>query len=285
MRHHAGMKNFKFIFYLCVVISWPFTVQAYDWHKDGERLQYDVRFWGLHAGDAELVFRPLEDDQYSIVGRAWSGDFSSLVNIQDRWSVFGHGYESGEMLSDRYTVRLFENDYRAHKETRFYPDENKATYHNIHAGHKPLELALAKGARDTASALYHLRYKVKEINVGDEYVLPVLNLDSPYTMRLRVLSRKVIDTAFGDRATFHMVPVYEDANGNEKQSRWNFWVADDGSHLPLRIKVKLNFGSFEANLLKYGSLDLPSVAPKYLPETGDFEQKKKKYSYANPIPE
>jgi len=257
--------------------------------KEGERLSFKVYFWLMKAGEAEILFKPEPSTGlYRFTGRAWTD--TSMFKLRDRVSVVGEHQEGFPYKSAYYNVRLNEKDYRANKDVKYFHAKGEAHYKNVHAGQKEVDVyKIDAGTRDMISALYYLRDSVEEINVGDVYDVPVFDVNTAYTMKLKVLGRKKINTVLGKRYAWHVNPVLvkKDGEVGKKKDRWHLWVSDDKERLPLKINVKLKFGSFKAELKHVGKPSDGSRAPRSLPEYGDIMMndapKVKIPDHANPV--
>ena len=264
------------------------AVESPSW-KQGERLSFSVYFWFMKAGEAEILFKPEPSTGlYRFTGRAWTD--TSMFRLRDRVSVVGKNTEEFPYKSGYYNVRLNEKDYRANKDVKYFHSKGEAHYKNVHAGQKEADIyKIENDTRDMISALYYLRESVEEINVGDVYEVPVFDVNTSYTMKLKVLDRKKIKTALGKRYAWHVNPVLVKKGGEtaKKKDRWHLWVSDDTERLPLKINVKLNFGSFKAELRHAGKPADGSRAPQTLPEYGEIIMNDKKEQeipdYANPV--
>lgn len=292
--HDVAMKNSVILLWAVVFV--PFVAHARDgignWFERGERLTYEISWLGLSAGGAEILYEALPAKgepypPYLLVARAWTGDgVSNLFRLRDRLSVFGY-HKTADMvfLAETFTLELNENEYRADKQVRFDRGNGQAVYENRHAGEEPRGYAAHRVARDSLSALYALRAKVKGASVGDVLELPVFDLNRQFWLKLHVRGKEVLDTPFGKLDTLHVQPVLEEIGGDERKDNWHIWVTDDENYLPVMIKVELKFGSFKAKLVDVGGPGSVSKAPEELPAKGPVHLGERKLNHANPVPE
>ncbi|MFT7433460.1 MAG: hypothetical protein ACI9TY_001095 [Alphaproteobacteria bacterium] len=268
------MKIYIFISLLALSLIKGSLSIASDWQKQGERLTFDVKWSFMSVGQAELLFRP-QGDNYHIIGRAWTGDgMNAVYNLRDRIQIKGALQDSRyAFLTNDYMANLHENDYRAHKTVFYDRDDLKATYTNVHAGHKSIVSNIESESRDMISALYYLRGLNKNLELGDVYKLPIFELDKPYTLHMNVQKKEMLDTVLGKVETFQIQPILKNLKGEnkKKKDRLSIWVTADGQFIPVKIEIALRFGSFRAILSQYAAMDSASNAPSYLPETGLIE--------------
>lgn len=251
---------------------------AYDWKKDGERLTFSVSWSFVHVGNAELLLRN-DADQYEIIGRAWTDDtYNSLYKLRDRIRIEGVHTKEQPFLSRSYVAELKENDYRADKLVTFDHEKNVSTYTNRHKNRAPVDYNVEPYTRDMISALYALRSLEKSPKVGDVYTLPVMHYDRRYTYTLRVLEKERMDTALGKKDVYEIQPILtkEDAKKGKSKARLRLWVTADGQFVPVKVEIKLNFGSFRAMLTTAESADSPSIVPSGIPEEGEVNMNLKK---------
>ncbi|PPR17921.1 MAG: hypothetical protein CFH43_00606 [Proteobacteria bacterium] len=266
------MKILSLIF---TVLFCAFSAQsfAYDWKKDGERLTFSVSWSFVHVGNAELLLRN-DADEYEIIGRAWTDDtYNSLYRLRDRIRIEGVHTKEQPFLSKSYVAELKENDYRADKLVTYNHEKNICTYTNRHKNRPTVRFDVEPYTRDMISALYALRSLNDKPKVGDVYTLPVVHYDSQYTYTLRVLEKERMDTALGKKDVFEIQPILTRSikDGGKSKARLRLWVTADGQFVPVKVEIKLNFGSFRAMLTNAEGANSPSITPIGIPEEGEVD--------------
>lgn len=270
----------KFLSLFLTVIFSAYTMQshAYDWQENGERLTFSVSWSFVHVGNAELLLRN-DEKSYEIIGRAWTDDtYNSLYKLRDRIRIEGFHTEKQPFLTRSYVAELKENDYRADKLVTFDHENNITTYTNRHKHRPAVHYDVEPYTRDMISALYALRSMEKNPQVGEVYTLPVMHYDRKYTYTLKVLGKERMDTPLGKKDVFKIQPILtkEDTQKSKAKERLRLWVTADGQFVPVKVEIKLNFGSFRAMLTNAEKADSSSIVPSGIPEEGEVNMNLKK---------
>ncbi|MFZ2620693.1 MAG: DUF3108 domain-containing protein [Alphaproteobacteria bacterium] len=252
------------------------TVHAWaeaDWFTQGERLQYDITWKFLHAGKAEVLYRPEgqadaagDAATYSIVARAWTTLY--YPKLLERLRVSGSLNPETPFRPTEFEQMQVENNYKADKITVFDYAKGEARYDNLRnkaKGEGQQVLEINSQVRDILSTLYFMR-KAADWNTPFAAV-PILNLDRPYVLRVEVGAPEFMRTKTGKltvrRVQPYLTPV---GDGKKPKDQWTLWVTDDARRIPLRIDLVSRFGTFSATLTGVGTADSQSIAPREIPE-------------------
>ena len=277
------MKKIHYIL-ACALYLFPNLSFAYNWQEEGERLTYEVKFAFITAGKAEIAYKPnIKENTYHLISRAWTNDgISALLNMADRLTVEGKiEGESMPFESSLYEARLFENDYKAIKNTLFDHKLLQASYTNVKDGTPATVRDFPNQGRDLFSALYFLRKSLENLTVGSVHSLPVMDMTRNYTLNLKILGREKMKTPWGKKRVIKLQPVMKGLSEKRQKDDLFIWVTDDENRIPVRFQIRLAVGSFNAYLIKADTYKSPSKAPENLPETGPTLQKEKKISYVD----
>lgn len=280
----------KALFTLAITLcSWGQSAVADDWYQAGEVLTFNVSyrmgFFDISAGQAELHYAPGTDHRYTLTARAWNRDgVKGIIQMRDRIVAKGQHGSAQSFLTDTYTLRLNENDYKADKLVIFDRKNATTSYTNRRAPNEPAKVQPLKDhARDLFSALYSLRMSAVETDTGKVYTLPIRELDRALTLQVKVLGHERLETKAGTFNALHVQPVTMDGPDGRKKDRLHIWVTDDARHMPLRIELRMALGAFTGELASYGGLNTPSRAPEDLPLSGDVTMTKEVLPHANPL--
>ena len=253
------------------------TAYAYDWHTDGERLHYSVRYGVIRAGEAEVLFRahPFKEgtvlQPYEIIARAWTK--SSLFHLKERLRVDGNHVAGQSFMPKTYHQMQQENDFKADKWVMFDHSHTpaQATYDNRRNDIAPETFEIEPEARDMLSALFYLRGSVEDLNVG-EIKIPVVSLHRTYDMTVRISEPELLKTKSGQKIAVRKVRPHlvETSGGGKVKDDWVLTITDDSRRLPVMIELKSKFGTFRATLMRHGPAATESLVPGEIPETGDF---------------
>lgn len=248
-----------------------------SWVTQGERLSYRVYFWGVPAGGAEFYYAPQgipHQREYRIIVRLWTaGAMAHLFLVRDRVRVNGVQDAAANRLFLTREVQqwLHEGGYRANRVVTYDRRAGRVTFVNRRAPTSmPQVSRLLSGMRDLFSTLYYLRATVRDAQVGRDFTLPVHDLTRSYLLKVAVVRRQRLDSAFGRVQTLVVRPeVYRFGRPHTAEGhRLRIWITDDRRRLPVRLQMSFAMGSFTAELIHAGPPDSPSHAPADLPLTG-----------------
>lgn len=106
---------------------------------------------------------------------------------------------------------------------------------------------LESEAHDLVSAIYSLR--LRPLKVGDAFMVPVSDSGLVYYVPVRVTARERQKTIFGNVWCFKVEPqVFGPERMIEREGSMEIWITDDARRIPVRSRVKSNFGTLEIRL-------------------------------------
>ncbi len=106
---------------------------------------------------------------------------------------------------------------------------------------------LESEAHDLVSAIYSLR--LRPMAVGDVFMVPVSDSGLVYYVPVRVTGREQQKTIFGKVWCFKVEPqVFGPERMIERDGSMEIWITDDSRRIPVRSRVKSNFGTLEIRL-------------------------------------
>lgn len=106
---------------------------------------------------------------------------------------------------------------------------------------------LESEAHDLVSAIYSLR--MRPMAVGDAFMVPVSDSGLVYYVPVRVTGRERQKTIFGKVWCFKVEPqVFGPERMIEREGSMEIWITDDARRIPVRSRVKSNFGTIEIRL-------------------------------------
>lgn len=106
---------------------------------------------------------------------------------------------------------------------------------------------LESEAHDLVSAIYSLR--LRPMKVGDAFMVPVSDSGLVYYVPVRVTAREKQKTIFGNVWCFKVEPeVFGPERMIEREGSMEIWITDDARRIPVRSRVKSNFGTIEIRL-------------------------------------
>lgn len=106
---------------------------------------------------------------------------------------------------------------------------------------------LESEAHDLVSAIYSLR--LRPMKVGDAFMVPVSDSGLVYYVPVRVTARERQKTILGNVWCFKVEPqVFGPERMIEREGSMEIWITDDARRIPVRSRVKSNFGTLEIRL-------------------------------------
>jgi len=247
----AAVKNLLLIlFFPALALAAPFVAI-----KDGERLAYKVGF-GIfgHAGD--IVISGQKD---ATAGRDDIA-ISVLTNTQGLVRSFYTYDNSAVALIDRPTGRLLSvkesgADPKRSIDSNFQIDYEKrvGSYTDRVRPERSQTVPIPEGADpiDLISALVQTRdWNLKP---GEEREVVVQFGSDFFAVTLAAMGYEDVQTPMGDFKTLLLVPrMKKDPKGLFKRGgQIKVWIAQDERHLPVKMQLKLGFGSATLLLNSY----------------------------------
>ena len=223
--------------------------------KDGESFTYKVGF-GIfgHAGD--IVISGQSD--------ATAGNDRIAITAQTTTQGFVHGFYAYDnravALIDRPTGRLLSVKESGAEPKRFIDseflidyDKRVGNFTDRVRAERSLSIPLPEGGDpiDLISALVQTRdWNLKP---GEKREVVVQFARDFYAISIQAEGYEQVHTPMGDYKTLVLVPRMEkDPKGLFKRGgQIKVWIAQDGSRLPVKMQLKLNFGTASLSLSSY----------------------------------
>jgi hypothetical protein len=247
--------TFRFLFIAMLAIwSVPVGAAPFTAFRDGESFTYKVGFAVFsHAGEITLTAHDQKRDgrdvmlvtnetrSRGIVRGVYSFDNKAEVLIDKASSRVIHVKESGE-----------EKNRRTDTETNFDYVARVATFEDRVRPERSREIPIPDGDPvDLISALVQTRDW--NLQPGDERDLLVHFGRDLYPLKIRAEGYEEVRTPLGTYRTLVMVPRMEkDPKGLfRKGGEIKVWISQDASNLPVKMQLKLNFGTATLLLSEY----------------------------------
>ena len=102
--------------------------------------------------------------------------------------------------------------------------------------------------QDVLSAIYFIR--TQKLQVGKSFEVFIGDGGNVYTVPVHVVEKRKMKTPFGRMNVFRVEPdlfgpgkMIDDAKG-----QFSIWITDDERHLPVNVRVKTEYGTFDIRL-------------------------------------
>jgi hypothetical protein len=214
-----------------------------------EKLQYDLIWTGIKAGDAALEMR----DNGSHI------QFISTANSAKWVSVFYHvedmavsilkkePYNSFAATPQNYRLTIREGKHRRDKELIFYHSVRKVTYIN-HLKNETKDFDISNSTFDPLSSLYYIRDL--SLEVGKSVFVDIFDSKKLYKAEVEVLKKETIKTPAGTFKTILIRPIMQTEGIFSRKGDMLIWLSDDEKKIPVMLKTKVPVGSVKAILVK-----------------------------------
>lgn len=239
--------------------SWPVRRPAQDPLWVGEKLVYDITYFGMVAGEfvMEILPHKLINNRkvYHARGSAESSSvFSLFYRLNDTLETF---VDYDGIFSHRFHILLDES-----KQTRdsleLYDSEKAQTYYWNRWNHKTKGYIETKDffpikpfPQDSFSALLYMR--MQPLRTGDVFTFPVVSEGKTWDAVVTVEKREEIDTPMGRMKAIRLKPETKYQGILQKRGDSYMWLSDDDRHFLLRLEAKVKIGTVVGVLKKIES--------------------------------
>ncbi len=258
-----------FIFIFLTVVSGCSRIQMKEWQqpvqeqtvkiqnanfkiREGEKLKFSVRWFGMEVGTADVVVKGIEE----IHGRkayhiAVSGRSNSVVDLIYPVRDEHHTYIDVEHFhSLRYEKVLKEGRYRADAVMDFDQEAHEAVYLSRRRGSKK-QILIPKNVQDELSTAFWLR--VQPMKLGETITIPV-NVDGTnWQLAIKVSKREQVRIGkLGIFDAIHLDPEVKFQGVFIHRGKITGWMSVDDKRLPLLMKTRIPvLGSIDVILVSY----------------------------------
>jgi hypothetical protein len=229
----------------------------------GEKLDYEVTFWGMVAADVSIEIMPFKEIDghkvYHIQGLAHSSKvFNLFYHIDDLAETF---VDYNSLVPFRF--HLVQNETKQTRDAlELYDQEKLSTFYWNRYNHYQRGYLEAKEygqlqplSQDSVSALFYVR--TQPLPTGAVITFPVASEAKGWEMVVTVVRREMLDTPMGRIQTVVIKPEAKFHGIMEKKGDSYIWLTDDDRHLMVRMEAKVRIGTVVAALKRVESLGTP----------------------------
>lgn len=236
-------------------------------YREGERLVYDVTWFGIRAGEGTLESRGIVSlngqRAYHLVTTAQSAAvISKFYRVDDRNESY---LAMDPMRALLFEKHLREGRYRHSSRTVFDHAKGVATFRYLDFTHVPKEItrleeaerygkyvnqefSLTPGALDELSVLYFVR--TLPLLANTTVTANVFASRKNWELEVKVLGRETLETVLGRRETFRVEPLLKFEGIFQRKGRMVVWITDDAERVPVQMKSEIVIGSFVSTLIR-----------------------------------
>ena len=211
--------------------------------KIGESLQYHAEFNRVRVGEAELKVSAIEEintiKSYHIIYVAKTkGLADRLFKIRDQIDIW---IDKEGFFTHRLIKNINQGNYKNKVDVRF--DYNKSI-----AKTSTKEISIDFKARDSFSLFYYLR----TILLKENDIMSFSSFEGRRIVdyKLQIKGNEIIRTELGNITCTVIRPYQEGGNLFKNQGDMQIWISNDEKKLPVKIQIKMKFGSMTLLLKK-----------------------------------
>lgn len=215
-----------------------------------ERLQYDLTWTGLKAGEAVLEVKD-DGPNIQLISKAlsakWVSVFYHVDDIVTSTLKKGDKEFSEKFIGAPYHYRLKvrEGKHVRDKELTFDHAAKKVAYIN-HIDRETVEAEINSSTFDALSSFYFAR--TLPLEVGKSVYIDVYDSKKFYKVEVQVLKKETIEIPLGTFKAILIKPIMKSEGIFYKKGDIHIWVTDDEKRIPILIKTKVLVGNIKATL-------------------------------------
>ena len=229
-------RIYFFLFFTSFIIAQtPFKI--------GESLQYHAEFNRVRVGEAELKVSAIEEintiKSYHIIYVAKTkGLADRLFKIRDQIDIW---IDKEGFFTHRLIKNINQGNYKNKVDVKF--DYNKSI-----AKTSTKEISIDFKARDSFSLFYYLRTIL--LNENDIMSFSSFECRRIVDYKVQIKGNEIIRTELGNITCTVIRPYQEGENLFKNQGDMQIWISNDEKRLPVKIQIKMKFGSMTLLLKK-----------------------------------
>ena len=214
----------------------------------GERLKYQVKYFTVVGGTADLAVEGMEEfggrPCYRFAAEAHSSfPFSNFYTVNDRLVSL---FDAVDFFSWKFEKKVREGGYRETNRTDYRQLQHRAL--RLKNQDPPKEFAVPPYVQDVISAFYYFR--LLETAPGDRVGIPTQAGDKNYELVVDVLKRETVTVRAGTFDCLLLKPHVRYDNFFQNKGEILLWVTADARHIPVLIQTKILIGSINIELVE-----------------------------------
>lgn len=225
--------------YLLFLIAIPALCAQPKAFPSSEALTYSIEWRLIYAGTAHLVLRPAANGWNSQIHVESGGMVSKLYKLDDNYSA----QLQNAFCTSNTNLEGFEGKKHFSTKVNYDHNSNKATYLERDLARNSVarssEVEIPACAADISGSLYKLR--TLKLEPGQSAQLPMSDGKKSAMVRVEAQEREEITTKAGVFKTIRYESYVFNNVLYKRSARLFIWLTDDARHLPVQIRVRLNF--------------------------------------------
>mgnify|MGYP002835268151 CR=1 FL=1 len=205
--------------------------------KKGEKLQYKIHYGPITAGIANLEIETLPNKFKFIANGQSNRLFSLFFEVKDFY----------ESIVDKKSLHP-NQFYRNVKEGGYKKIENVFFNHKLNQAETTRDtIPLPENPQDILSMFYYLR----TIQLMNENILAFdyFNGKKKINYKLIVSGKEEIKSKIGSFNCYIVKPFHQGKSLLKNEGDMKIWISDSEKRLPIKIQIKMKFGSMKLDLI------------------------------------
>lgn len=224
--------------------------------KAGEKLNYNIQYGFVKAGEAELKIQSLTTRRgaptFHMVGTGKTvGMTDWFFHTEDRYETY---LDTSTLHPVEFIRDVDEGGYEINRHILF--DQEEHTARDLNFGDSIFQLE--ERMQDIFSAFYYARsMDVSDIKRGDEINISVFLDHEKFPFILRYDGVEQIELDDFTIECMKFTPVVQEGRVFKEKESMSIWVSNDQNRIPVLLKSELAVGSITVELTKYQNLAHP----------------------------
>ncbi len=211
-----------------------------------QTLTYTVDWRVFSAGTAVIHFEAAGDREKLIANASTIGGISLLFSASDQ---FQSSFDRAKGCTYQFDKQTIEGHRKINSTLKMDYAQSKSILDekNLVTGQsKHVESAIPGCMTDLLTGVFYA--SSQPLEVGHNFVMPVVDAMHNVPVTMKVEGREVIKTPLG---TFKTIRVQPTADAGVVKNRGNIWIwyTDDERHLPVQMRARLFWGTITFRLV------------------------------------
>lgn len=213
----------------------------------GEQIDFSVEYLSIRTAEARITVGHPEGSVWPVICQARTEGVAGLLDIREHYVTY---WDAERHLSRGSDLNAIEVGDRHTDRARFDRENGKAIVQVVRKGRAQESTHdVPPDVQDLASALLALR--MKPLQAGDRYELPVFSGRDVFTLRAEVEGDEAVETPAGrfDTTRVKVQLGFKDRFHTRRDA--HVWLSRDARHIPVRMSADFAVGSVAVTLSGY----------------------------------
>ena len=230
-----------------LLVSLSFSASSAIPFASGERLKFDVSWYGVNGGTSVFEVSNAVYDNKSVIKISSTLKSNSVISLFYPVKDVVESYVDMKNLQPyRYRSRQQEGSYRSDKEIVFNREKNLATFIHHKAGGKTQVSETTAGVHDPLSVVYFLR--TIPLEAGQSVNIDVYDGMKNWTVVFQGVAKEKVVVPAGTFDTIKVKTLIKFEGLFVNKGEVFIWFTDDEVKIPVKMESKIKVGTITAQL-------------------------------------